>query len=1601
MSSKTKFPRKWLFLLPVCLFFINSSWAQLTAAFNATPTAGCVPLLARFQDQSSGNPSSWRWDLGNGTISTLQNPSATYFTPGKYTIKLVVKNAFQADSVVKTQYITVHALPTVNFQASDSTGCFPLSIGFTDLSSPGDGTIISWEWDFGDGTTSTLPNPVHVYSSAGNFSVTLRVKNSFGCTKTFTKTNYIKINNGVTADFSITSSNSCAYPVNIPFVNASTGTGTLSYQWSFGDGGTSTLQNPTHTYNNAGSYTIQLIVTNNTGCSDTLTKPNGIVLGTVGAGFTSPATICAGQPLNLVNTSSPTPSGALWTFGDGTSSTLITPFKAYSTGGNYTIKLVSNFGACKDSVEKPIQVLDRPTADFTSSYAKSCRAPHTVAFTANFTGGTSYQWFFGDGSSSTDPNPVHTYTSNGNFTVSLQVINAAGCNATLVKPGFVQIMPPQITIENLPRRGCAPLLVAPSLTVTSVDPIAAYEWNFGDGTISNLVAPTHVYTATGSYTISLIVTTIGGCRDTVTIPNAAVVSPKPVAAFTATPRDACAFTDIQFTDQSTGLITNWLWFYGDGGASIEQNPVYQYNDTGYFHVTLIVSNNGCSDTLQLNDFIHIKPPIAKFKDSLNCGQPFSRFFTDQSIGATSWLWDFGDGTTSTAQNPVKVYTTKGVFTVKLFVSNGTCNHQTTKPVTIIEEKADFQVSDTIICKGTSISFQSRNINPANISSFTWNFGDSTIVTGNLPTTAHVYTKAGIYTVKLLITDLNGCKDSMIKPLHIQVDGPTAKFTPSVPGSCLNSAITFTDQSTDDGIHPIQQWIWNYGDGVTETLTAPPFTHTYSAPNIYNVTLTVVDSKGCRDVLVQNSLLTISKPVALFNSLDTNTCPLRPVKFTNLSTGPGLTYTWDFGDGSSSTDANPSHSYLTEGQFTIKLYIRDQYGCTDSSTKNTYITVLTPRARFKISDSVSTCPPLIVNFTNESINYTSYTWYFGDGSSSDKPNPTHYYSSAGTYFAKLVIAGPGTCKDSMVRKIVIRGPQGDFSYTNLIGCTPLTVNFKATTKDNATFVWDFNDGTVLTNTDSVLTHTFTNPGVYVPKMILVDPQGCQVPIVGLDTIRVLGVDAKFGLSKTVLCDSGFVTFRDSSVSNDPITNYDWSFGDGSTSNSQNPVHGYNTTGNYNIQLIITTQNGCKDTAKVNAPLKIVKSPLIGISGDTSACVPANVQFAGQLLRADTSALSWQWNFGNGQTSTTQNPASMVYSTAGSYPIGLIATNSSGCADTSARLLVVHPKPVIDAGIDTLVCKGSGVTLTATGGNSYTWSPANLLSCANCATPFAKPDSVQLFKVTGSSIFNCKADDSVLVKVKFPFVMRTGPGDTLCKGESATLVASNAYSYNWTPTTGLSNPKSGTTVARPDVPTTYMVVGTDDRNCFTDTGYVKVQVYPIPTVEAGTDKTVSVGTSVQLNSVISSDVASIRWIPAVNLSCSTCPNPIATPRQDATYTIKVTNKGGCSAQDLLRIFVTCENGNLFVPNTFSPNRDGANDVFYPRGKGLHGVKSLRVFNRWGEIVFEKLNFQANDIGAGWDGRYKNMDASPDVYIYTIEVICTNNTVLSFKGNIALIR
>jgi gliding motility-associated-like protein len=155
------------------------------------------------------------------------------------------------------------------------------------------------------------------------------------------------------------------------------------------------------------------------------------------------------------------------------------------------------------------------------------------------------------------------------------------------------------------------------------------------------------------------------------------------------------------------------------------------------------------------------------------------------------------------------------------------------------------------------------------------------------------------------------------------------------------------------------------------------------------------------------------------------------------------------------------------------------------------------------------------------------------------------------------------------------------------------------------------------------------------------------------------------------------------------------------------------------------------------------------------------------------------------------------------------------------------------------------------------------------------------------------------------------------------------------------------------------------------------------------------------VISGDVTNVVWSPTGSIFRSDFPGITVKPRETTTYLVEVTNEGGCRTTDNLTVFVICTGSNVFIPNTFSPNNDGANDIFFPRGTGLFSIKTARVFNRWGEVVYEKSNFLANDASSGWDGMHKGVKQSPDVYVYVIEVLCDNNTVLALKGNVALIR
>ncbi|AKJ39676.1 DUF3344 domain-containing protein [Methanosarcina barkeri] len=241
------------------------------AAFSASPTSGKVPLKVTFTDKSTGTPTKWKWNFGDGKTSAKQNPVHKYYKAGKYTVTLTVSNAAGINKVTKSKYITVTAKPVAAFSASSTSGKAPLKVTFTDKST---GTPTKWKWNFGDGKTSAKQNPVHKYYKAGKYTVTLTVSNAAGINKV-TKSKYITVTAKPVAAFSASPTSGKA-PLKVTFTDKSTGTPT-KWKWNFGDGKISSKQNPVHKYYKAGKYTVTLTVSNAAG-SNTKTISNYITV---------------------------------------------------------------------------------------------------------------------------------------------------------------------------------------------------------------------------------------------------------------------------------------------------------------------------------------------------------------------------------------------------------------------------------------------------------------------------------------------------------------------------------------------------------------------------------------------------------------------------------------------------------------------------------------------------------------------------------------------------------------------------------------------------------------------------------------------------------------------------------------------------------------------------------------------------------------------------------------------------------------------------------------------------------------------------------------------------------------------------------------------------------------------------------------------------------------------------------------------------------------------------------------------------------------------------------------------------------------------------
>ncbi len=1626
--------------------------AQLKADFTIDNAGGCSPLIATFTNTSSGASASatYQWNFGNGNTDAYdKHAQAIYSNEGTYTVKLTVRDGGQTASTEKT--VMVYKKPTATIALNQLKGCAPFPVTFTADAKAGDGIISKYVWDFGDGNVDSTSNSAivaHSYTAAGKPPVSLTIVNSHGCLTTVDQSG-LEILHAIQAGFDASATALCTVGQTVNFTNKSTGPGTLSYNWEMGDGHTFQTKDVSNSFAAKGSFDVTLIATSAEGCADTLTKAAFINVANFNTDFTIPASVCTNAEVEFTDNSTPAADHTSWTI-TGHPGELYGPKLNFTFPGTgtYQLTMTNTYGSCSEKVTKTVTVKNGPVIEgFIADLSGVCHPPSTVSFKDTSTSAVSWNWDFGLANATDDKKETsYTYSKDGTYVVRLTVTDAQGCINRLSK--LISVSEPDVQITHTGEfSGCTGLEMSFATNVPA-NQIKSYEWDFGDGGTSTAPNPTHVFNKEGVFAVSLKYTTQSGCSGTTSF-SSVITHTKPKADFSIDAMEICGSSPASFINLTTGNAGSWDWYFGDGGWAGTANPVYYYHEADEFTVTLVAGNGTCKDTIQKTGFVKVLPPFPRtggYVKSCKSGE-VTLYQDNATNAATKMWWDFGDGviqeTDPSVQTTVHVYDSSKIYNAYLIAENGNCTVKDSLTISVLQRQHPvLTASLTEICGSGNLNINISGLEKdpslpdsyfSHYSIYGWLYADGTAATPNLVGQSGYFItdlsatltnlengQSGIRVIVQANTSA-GCTDtSNIVPLTIK--GPKAKFSYTANNLCFKKPVVFKDMSVPDIGVPIKDWVWNFSDGDqyahadTNYPANGQVSHLYPDPNTYYPVLTITDADGCIGKTgAYDNQAVIKGPKADFSYYPEKIFPGTAVSFYNTTNAINSSpqYHWSFTNGTPTYNGAypPSKTYNALGRDSVTLIAKDPTGCTDTAIRVLYIKDVAASFTYKENYiTSSSCPPVIINFTSTSENAQWLSWDFGTGGT-DNDNRTvtnHTYYKPGVYRVVLYAYGTSTRLDSSVTYITIKGPYAALSTDTLSGCLNQKVTLNASVKNASSFTWDFGDGSLQQTTDTFVVHSYSKAGVYTPALILKDGAGCsgtsELPDkIVIDSLAII----KLQPNPARLCDSAMVEFQPQikSIAAETLQKqlvYQWDYGSGSgreTTTGATGAHFYNKPGKYEVSLTVSSPYGCAKDIKDS--VRVLQTPHGKISGPSSVCQNGTALFAGSTDLA--SPVNWKWNFQNGNQSSVQHPEAQSYlKPADQLSISLI-TENNGCFDTAFHSLAVHKRPEVDLTPRTYVlCLGNDIQLHAHDGNQYQWQPAPGLNRYDIANPVASPTDNTVYRVEVTNEFGCKSTDSAVVSVVKPFKVALVPETYVCYGSAVELPASGADNYEWVSTTaGLNSTTVNAPLASPLVNTVYTVVGHDKYQCFTDTARVNVEVKALPSVKTLEDMELPTGSEISLLTAYSNDVVGWKWSPADYLSCTACPHPVSTPRSDISYVVTVSNRFNCISSDTVSIKLVCAKGLVYIPNAFTPNHDRLNDVFYVKGRGIRSIKSMRVFNRWGQVVFETAGVEINDISKGWDGTYKGRDAESATYVYYIELICDTGEVFARKGTITLIR
>lgn len=989
--------------------------APPTASYSI-PDSGCGPLLVDFTNNSTGKYVDYLWNLGfenhlgtdsisTDTVPANQSYPASLYTDTTYYTSLTVTNVCGV-ATQNTEIISM-PMPVSRFGLLSNVGdCLS---GSVTLANNSYGLPDVYYWDFGDGTFGSNSDTIfdHFYAPGnGNsfYNIVMSVTNECG-TDTTTEIVTIAPSNLV-AFFSVDTTVGCA-PFTVDF-NQFTVNGSNNQSWDFDDGNFSNLFSPTHTFTDSGTYQVSLAVSN--ACNfDTAYKTIRV--------NTSPNieftviddTLCAGSVFQFNNLSDNGISNN-WDFGDSTYSYITNPTHIFTDSGNYRVILtgssLTNNCEAFDSVD--LVVLPYPDITATSDTSNGC-IPLPVDFSSTVNTVGYYLWNFGDGNTSTLPNPSHTYTNGGYYSVNVRFEDLSGC----VDSFDFDIIPYPVPISNF----------NPVQLDTCVLPInynfqnnsigaSSYNWDFGDGSTSINTLPTHNYTSTGNFNVNLVVSNTYGCSDSIS--SNIVVNPAPDAQFNIIQLDTCVLpASFSLVNNSTGSIFN-TWNFGNGSISNSPNLTYSYTSPGSYDISLVVmSQFGCFDSLTSSVNVSPVPQVSFNYSKLDsCILPSNYSFTNTSSGATSYLWTFDTIANSIQNNPFFSFNDDGIYQVTLLANNSlgcsdsVINYINVSPIPI----ADFSLDTTIGCEPFN-AIISNNSQYSNF--YNWDFNDGN--TGSFLNGSHIFQNSGNYTVKLVVEDLNGCKDSTFENLNIY-PSPTSNYTYISTDPCyLPIQVDFSNTSTGGS-----SFQWDFGNGQVNTFTNP--STIYDSIGIYNIQLITGNSYNCYDTLTNNFNVFYNQvPNALLN-FDESIC-LRDTSFLYSTSLFADSLIWDLGNGITLNGDSISFVFDSVGQYNITLFAYNlNSGCSDTSQGNNILEILpAPIADFELNQ-IQSYEPLSgsIEFINNSIDADTYFWNFSDLETSNEAFPTYYYSYDydGTYYYTLYAYNSNQCLDSLTKELYI-------------------------------------------------------------------------------------------------------------------------------------------------------------------------------------------------------------------------------------------------------------------------------------------------------------------------------------------------------------------------------------------------------------------------------------------------------------------------------------------------------------------------------------------------------------------------------------------------------